>query len=134
MLERTYDIKRVLPVLRHPDIWENIGGYDGLELEIPFGDDIHYLVCEGVVFILHPEGDDWMIHANVLKSSRYKAKSCASYALEYAFETLKADKVVAEIPTKFENVYKFARSMGMNVDWEKDDIYYLSLRGEEWAL
>lgn len=134
LINLTTDINKINSILKHPDIWPLISDpSDDIEKFIPPMDDNHYLYESGVLFILHPEGDDLEIHANVLPESRGKAKAAAQEALNYGFNVLKTDRIIANIPEKYGNVYGFARKF-MNDDGIVNGEHRLSLRVEEWAL
>jgi len=73
-MNRTFDIAEINSVLKHPDIWPLIADDEDKDsFQPPMGDN-HYLFEEGVLFILHPLGDDLQIHANVLPEHRDKAQ------------------------------------------------------------
>ena len=127
---RTTDIDKIDSVLKHPEIWPLISdGEDPNTFDVPVTDDIHYLFEEGVLFILHPLGDDLEIHANILPEHREKSHSAALEALEYGFQL--NDKIVARIPVKFGNVYGFTRKF-MNDDGVIDGVHHLSLENKQW--
>lgn len=126
---RCFSIDEIDSVLKHPDIWPLIS--DTVELQdTPINDDIHYLFEEGVVFILHPLKDALQIHANILPNHREKAHRTALEALEYGFEI--NDRIVAEIPVRFGNVYGFTRKY-MNDDGVINGVHHLSLEKKEWG-
>ena len=134
MIEPTTNIDKINSILKHPDIWPLISEPDDdIDLFTPPMGGNHYLYEDGVLFILHPEGDDLEIHANVLPESRGKAKAAAQEALNYGFNVLKTDRIVANIPEKYGNVYGFAKKF-MNDDGVINGSHRLSLRVEEWAL
>ena len=134
MIELTTNIDEINSILKHPDIWPLISEPDDdIDLFTPPMGDNHYLYESGVLFILHPEGDDLEIHANVLPESRGKAKAAAQEALNYGFNVLKTDRIVANIPEKYGNVYGFAKKF-MNDDGVINGIHRLSLRVEAWGL
>ena len=134
MIERTTDIDKINSVLKHPDIWPRISDVSqSIDDFIPPMGDNHYLYEDGVLFILHPDGDNLRIHANVLPESRGKAKEAAAQALKYGFNALKAAKIVAKIPEQYGNVYGFAKKF-MKDDGITNGEHNLSLRAEEWAL
>lgn len=134
MINITTDINKINSVLKHPDIWPMISDVsDDIDSWVPPMGDNHYLYEEGVLFILHPEGDNLEIHANVLLGSRGKAREAAAQALEYGFNVLKAGRIVANIPEKYGNVYGFAKKF-MNDDGIINGNHRLSLRVDEWAL
>ena len=130
---RTYDVEQINSVLKHPDIWPCIADGEDIDSFTPPMGNHHYLYDEGILFILHPSGEDWTIHANVLPESRSKASEAAEFALDYGFNTLKAKKIVANIPEKYGNVYgfalKFLKDKGL-VDGE----HQMALEVEEWVL
>lgn len=133
MLKRTFDEDVIRSILTHEDIFKNIGGKDDKNFPIPIDEENHYLVFEGGLFIFHKEGDAWKCHANVLKRSREHALEAGEKALEYAFNELKAETLTATIPTRFPNVYRYARRLGFNLDKTENEKYQLSLRYEQWA-
>jgi len=56
----------------------------------------------------------------------------ASEALEYGFNVMKADNIVAKIPTQYGNVYGFAKKF-MQDQGIIDGEHVLTLRAESWA-
>ena len=133
MIKRTFNIDEINSVLKHPDIWPRISDKSqDIDDYIPPMGDNHYLYEEGVLFILHPDGDNLRIHANVLPDSRGKAKEAAERALNYGYNVLKAAKIVANIPEQNGNVYGFAKKF-MNDDGVTNGEHNLSLRVEKWA-
>jgi hypothetical protein len=132
MIEHTTNIEEINSVLKHDDIWSNIADEtEDKEAFNPPLDGYHYLYSEGILFILHPVGDSLQIHANVLKNHRTKAKAAAQEALTYGFNNLKADRIFAKIPVKYQNVYKFT-SHFMQDDGVADGFYNLSLELDKW--
>lgn len=133
MLSRTVDIDQINSVLKHPDIWGLISDDEDKDTFTPPMENNHYLFDEGILFILHPEGEDLQIHANVIPENRGNAKQAASEALRYGFEELKAVRIIAKIPLKYGNVYgfakKFMKDLGI-VDGE----HFLELGVEQWGL
>lgn len=134
LLQRTQDPDEIMEVLEHPAIWENIGGKKGGGVTLHINDDYHYLHADGALIILHREGDDWEIHVNITPEARGNAYDMAQEALRYAFEHLGANKVVAEIPEQYENVYQFSLKCGMaEVAFEGGE-HKMALGYETWAL
>jgi len=134
LITRTYDEEAIRRVLVHQDIADNIGVTENPDFRVPINDDIHYLLMEGGLFILHEVEDGWEMHVNVLKDYRDKAHQGAAEMLEYAFNELGASKVVCYIPQRFKNVYNFALSFNMNDEGLKNGDHYLTLRYDQWAL
>ena len=134
ILKRTSDKHKIREILTHVSIYKNIGGQENEGFEIPIDNDHHYLWMPGGLFILHPEGEDWKIHANVLPDYRAKAFEAGQEAFEYAFKELGARKVIASIPIEYSNVYNFALKSGMKDSGLKGGEHYLTLRYEEWVL
>ena len=134
MLERITNVDKIKSILTHDSIIEAIGGEKGKDIDIPIDDNHHYLYMEGGLFILHPSGNDWMIHANVLPDYRHKAYEAGQEAFDYAFTELGANKVVASIPPRYSNVYMFALKSGMKDMGFKGEEHYLTLEYEQWAL
>jgi hypothetical protein len=133
-LKKTTNNDEISSVLKHPDIWPRIADKDqSIDEWQPPHDDVSYLYSEGVVFILHPEGDAVEIHANVLPDYRHKAEAAANMALEYGFNTLQANEIIAKIPKEYGSVYGFALKF-MNDAGFAGKEHLLSLRREEWAL
>ena len=133
-MKPTTNIDKINSSRQHPDKWPLISEPDDeIDLFTPPMGDNHYLYESGVLFILHPEGDDLEIHANVLPESRGKARAAAQEALNYGFNVLKTDRIVANIPEKYGNVYGFAKKF-MNDDGVINGIHRLSLRVEAWGL
>jgi hypothetical protein len=131
MLLRTFNVDDINSVLKHPDIWPMIADTDPEDFEPPFEGN-HYLFSEGVLFILHPNGDDLQIHANVLPDNRIDAKQAAQQALEYGFGELHANRIIAEIPVKYGNVYGFAKKFMKDLGVINGD-HFMALRAEEWV-
>lgn len=135
MIKRTHDIDEINSVLKHPDIWPCISGDDDDidSFNPPIDDDHHYLFYDGVLFILHPQGEKLKIHANVVPEMRFMAEGLAQEALEYAFNVLDAEEVIATIPVKYGNVYRFALKF-MKDGGIVDGKHHLFLGEKEWAL
>ena len=133
MLERISDESKIRGILTHDSIFEAIGGGDK-DFPIPIDNDHHYLYMEGGLFILHPKGEDWMIHANVLPEYRGDAYKAGQEALSYAFIELGAKRVVASIPVEYSNVFKFAVKSGLQDKGFKGGEHYLTLEYEQWVL
>ena len=135
MITPTTDIDKINSVLKHPDIWPFISGDASIDdFEPPINDETHYLFDEGVLFILHPEGNDWKIHANITKDSRFKAVEAANEALDYGFNKLSAGRIIATIPSEYGHVYGFALKMGMTDEGVTGDVHLLTLERQKWAL
>lgn len=130
---RTKDAEVINSVLTHPAIWPCIADGSPEGFEPPLTDDYHYLYEEGVLFILHPLNDDWEIHANVLPEYRSGAFDAGQAALKYAFDVIKANKVIARIPTEYPNVYQFSLKSGLQDAGIVDGEHYLTLEREQWA-
>lgn len=134
MIERTFDVDKINSVLKHPDIWSLISDEDhDIDAYVPpLTIDNHYLYSDGIVYILHPCGDDWQIHANVTKESRGDAFEAGQEALKYGFEEIGADRIVAKIPTEYGNVYGFTLKHGFNDEGVIDGKHFLTLRADQW--
>ena len=133
MLQRTFDVDKIMGVYQHPAIWGAIGGNEVDNFSPPMSNNDHYLHAPGAIFYIHPEGSDWMIHVNVVPEARSRAYEMGQEALRYTFETLGADKIVAEIPMEFDNVYQFALKYGCEVVDFCDGDYKLELRYSKWV-
>ena len=132
MLKRTTDINEINSVLKHPYIWPRISDKNQNKDEFtPPLDEVHYLLDEGVLFVLHPVDDGYKIHANVTPESREKAEEAAKEALRYGFIELQAKEISAEIPEKYGEVYGFAVKFMKDVGFA-DGNHLLLLRVEEW--
>ena len=132
-LSKTINNENINSVLKHPDIWPRIADKGQLVDEwTPLHDDVTYLYSEGVIFILHPEDDAIEIHANVLPDYRHKAKLAADMALEYGFNTLQADKIIAKIPEEYGSVYGFALKFMNDVGFKNGE-HLLEIRRKEWV-
>ncbi len=135
MLSRTFDVNKINSVLKHPDIWPLIADEEtDIESFDPPMVDNHYLYSAGIVYILHPDGDDFQIHANVTKESRQDAFKAGQEALKYGFETIGADRIVAKIPIKYGNVYGFTLKHGFEDEGVVDGEHILTMRADQWAL
>lgn len=133
MIERTEDIDKINSILKHDYIWPRVSDCgQSKEDFVPPLDDAYYLYEEGVLFILHPEGDKWEIHCNVLPDYREKAELSAKEALRYGFIDLGAEEIVANIPEKYGSVYGFGLKFMKDVGFINGN-HILSLRVEEWA-
>ncbi len=134
MLERTFDTEKINSVLKHEDIWPRIANEDKDidAFDPPMGDN-HYLFADGILFILHPQGDSWQIHANVTPEKRDKAYQAAEESLEYGFKEIGASRIVCKIPVKYGNVYGFALKAGMIDKGVIDNFHILALEKEEWV-
>lgn len=129
---RTFDIDKINSILKHPDIWPLISDNEDINDFSPPLEGFHYLYAQEGLFILHEVGDDTQIHANVLLKGRDKAKEMAQEALKYGFEEMKANRIVAKIPTKFGNVYGFAKKF-MQDQGIINEEHFLTLRAEQWS-
>jgi RimJ/RimL family protein N-acetyltransferase len=132
LLQRSTDAESIMYVLKHPAIWENIGG-TGDSFELPIDDDHHYLINQGAVIILHPEGDDWVIHVNIVPEFRHIAYELAMEALGYAFDILGANRVIASIPKEHENVYRFSLKCGMGEEALVEGEHRMVMGYEQWV-
>jgi hypothetical protein len=132
-LQRSQDPDEIMQVLTHPAIWEAIGGAEEGGFELTMSEDYHYLHADGAIFILHPEGDDWMLHVNIIPEARGKAYELTQEAFRYAFEYLGANKLVAEVPVEYESVYHFGLKNGMRQESLIDGVHYMGLEYEKWA-
>jgi hypothetical protein len=132
MLERTFDKDKINSVLKHEDIWPRIAdkNQDINDFDPPMGDN-HYLFSDGILFILHPQGDNWQIHANVIKDKRGSAYQAAKESLRYGFEEIGASRIVCKIPVKYGSVYGFALKAGMVDLGIVDDFHILALEKEQ---
>lgn len=144
----TVDRDTIKSILCHPDVYKTIS--DDL---CPASEDYEvdynalYIVDEKPVgcFILHQNGSsDWWCHVQVLPQYRQDyAYNFGRAVLSFAFDNIPhCQKLLAQIPTKYPNVLKFAQRMG----FEKEGInrhsylkggkwfdqYYLGLRREKW--
>lgn len=130
---RTFNRQNIDSVLKHDDIWPKISyaTQDRETYTAPLGSN-HYLFEEGVLYILHPKGDDWQIHANVLPEHRHKAFAAGQEALAYAFNVIGAERVIAIIPTDCGNVYGFTLKSGMKDMGIIEGEHFLALRREQW--
>jgi len=133
LLARTFDAEAIMEILEHPSIWENISD-PGQSFTLPTTDEYHYLLGNGAVFILHPEGDDWEIHANVIPDRRDVAYEMGQEAIRYGFEVLGAKRIVASIPTEYKNVYNFALKSGLVELSLTNGVHELALEYERWDL
>jgi hypothetical protein len=135
MLTRTDDIKKINSVLKHDFIWPRISdsGTDKSVYMPPMSNNVHYLHSDGILFILHPAGDMWQIHANVTPESREHADAAAKEALRYGFEGLGIKVIFAAIPTKYPEVYHFAKKYLADVGIV-DGEHLLKLEATKWAL
>ena len=129
MIERIFDKQQILAVLRHPTIWPHIGGRD--DFDPPLDEDHHYLLVNGGegLFILHPGYYGHKIHANMIARGD-TAIQAAKDALAYAFEFTSA--VYAEIPTEFDNVFRFANQFMDHIS-TKNGTHLLILERKKWA-
>ena len=133
-MEITTDINKINSVLKHPDIWSRVSDKSqNIDEFTPPMDGITYLYEEGVLIILHPEGDKHRIHVNVILEHRDKALAATAEAFKYGFEVLGAREIIAKIPEKYGSVYGFALKF-MNDNGIIDGDHILSLEKEEWAL
>ena len=106
---RTFDIDQISAILKHPDIWPAVSdeSQDIDEFKPPMDNSIHYLIDEGALLILHPDGDNMEVHVNILPEYRGKAKELCFELIEYA-RSLGVTTLSADIPIEYGNVYNFA--------------------------
>ena len=128
---RTFDADKINSVLKHESIWPLISDDEDKDSFVPPMGDNHYLFEEGVLFILHPLGDDLQIHANILPCHRDKSHRAAQEALVYGFSI--SDRIVAKIPIEYKNVYGFTKKF-MCDDGIIDGVHQMSLEKAQWDL
>lgn len=128
----TIDIDQINSILKHPDIWPLISDDEDINGFSPPLEGYHYLWSPEGLFILHEDGEDTQIHANVLPGCRDNAKEMAKEALKFGFETMNSRRIVAKIPTKYGNVYGFAKKF-MHDQGIIDNEHFLTLRADQWA-
>lgn len=132
MLKRTFDESKIREILTHDDIlWRISDNPNDKDFPIPLSDEFHYLYTDGAVFIYHPYGDDWQIHANVIPELRDKAYDLAKEAIEYGFKEIKAKRIIALIPQNHSNVYHFALKSGLMDSGLIDSNHFLTLEASQ---
>jgi hypothetical protein len=134
MISRTFDVDKINSVLKHPFIWPRVSSKgQNIDDWKPVMDGVHYLFDDGVLFILHEVGESLTVHVNVIPEARQRAEAAAREAARYGFVELGAKKIIAQIPTKYGEVYGFALKF-MKDDGIIDGQHHLSLGAEEWGL
>lgn len=131
-LHISQNAEAIMRVLRHPSIWESIGGTEE-EFELPLDKYHTYFVNNGAVFILHPEKGNWMIHANVIPEYRVHALEMVHEVFKYAFTILGAKKIVASIPEEYASVYGFALKSGMVEEEFINGSHEMALEFSQWV-
>jgi len=111
---RTLDVGLCIDVMKA--MWDEISE-DGVESYAP---DV---INEFWVEILSPEtiglyrihqltAMSYQIHAFILPEHRDQAKESGEVILQWCLDYLKFNKLIAEIPKKYENVYHFTKKQG----------------------
>jgi hypothetical protein len=109
------EVKRYI---QHPEIFEAIAP-DGFSFDsfMPHvGDEDYFLVtAPESMFYLHPFcADVWQIHAHVHPEFRLYALDAGMSAIDFAFEKLRALKLVCLIPEIYPRVRGFAKKCGFD--------------------
>lgn len=120
-VKRTFDDEKIKKILTDPELWERIAPKHVSINDFlpPMSDDFHYLeVLSGGdtagLFILHPEGKNLKIHANILKKFRKTAaRDSGIQAIQYFLGT-DYENLVASIPEKFPDVYHYTKKFGFD--------------------
>lgn len=154
-LELTDNIDDVFYITTHPDLIEDISDKNSSELsledykkaiEYTMKDYLHIKVVDDSdniagLFNCHDDNGDLEVHINMLKKYRKDfAVLAAKSFIELVFNETGYNKIVAKVPSKFLNVFKFVSNLGFKLDHmvEKDykaeddmyDIYCFSLSKE----
>ncbi len=143
---RTFDDEDIIKILKDPDIWETIADHDVDKdsYQIDHNGHVYLAVANGLdvigLYVLHAHNSATLvIHANILKKYR---KEFATRSGELALSWLdhympdKYQKVIAEIPEIYEQVYHFARNRGFEDEgrltkayWKNDKLYDIHILG-----
>lgn len=135
----TRNKEEIMYVLSSPGIWENISGDDYIDpstFNIRF--DLKTLFILGKIedeiigcVILHKE-HEWKVHLNIIPKYRKDyAIEFADLALDWIWERIHPNKIVAEIHPKFQNVIKFAENKGFEqIESDSEKNMYQLMRPE----
>lgn len=92
---------------------------DGVDVYIPDVINEHWVAlfhmkqCIGMYRLHQINGITFQIHAFILPDYREKwAKESGKVILQWCLDNLEFNKLVAEIPVKYQNVYHFTKSQG----------------------
>ena len=107
-------------ILTHPEIYPNITDDFSTEFSIPgnmfalvaYSDD----VPAACVTLLSRNGIKLEIHVQILPDYRHMSDLLGKSMLNWIWDNTTAQKLVAEIAFKFENVKRYAESMGFQVE------------------
>lgn len=114
---RTLDAGIILNAFENEQLWDEISE-DGVESYIPDVINEFWVALTDDKLIgfyrIHALNTiTYQIHAFILPEFRKKyAKQSGELILHWCLDMLEFNKLVAEIPFKYENVYRFTKSMG----------------------
>lgn len=127
MVSRTTDVEKINRVLKHPDIFERISE-DGVNIKLwqPDINGAFYLTDDqniGVMVYHWLNGITLECHVQVLPEHREKAFEFGQKALRWAWVNTEATKIVAQIPTIYIDVLRFAYKHGFSFEGNNKQSY-----------
>lgn len=119
-ITQTHNPLDIIRILKHPDIIERISE-DGVDIEswMPDIDQAYYLTDEnniGLMIYHWINGITLECHVQVLPEHRGLAHEFGRKALEWAWLNTKATKIVAQIPSIYPDVLRFAYKNGFSFE------------------
>ena len=113
---RTLDYGIIIGLLADKQLFSEISE-DGIDSYIPDVINEYWVLITdkelvGAYRVHQVNSITYQIHAFLLPEQRDKSKESGKVILEWCIENLEFNKLIAEIPKKYENVYRFTKGMG----------------------
>lgn len=120
IISQTHNPLDVIRVLKHPDIFERISE-DGMSIKtwMPNLEEAFYLTDDnniGIMIYHWINGVTLECHVQVLPEHRGLAHEFGRLSLSWAWENTKATKIVAQIPSIYPDVVRFAYKNGFTFE------------------
>lgn len=127
MVSRTLDVTKINNVLKHPAIFDRISE-DGVFFEVwqPDTKQAFYLTDDqniGVMVYHWINGITLECHVQVLPEHREKAFEFGQKAIRWAWMNTEATKIVAQIPSLYPDVLRFAYKHGFSFEGNNKQSY-----------
>ena len=131
IIKRTYDTDVVRDILTNPEIWKAISRPDqNIDTFSPPIEDCIYLIDNEAVglFIVHPVGDDWKCHVQVLPEHREdSAIEFGQKVIQWVWDNTEIGRLIASIPEIYPNVKRFSEIQGFTEYGKKNSEWLISI-------
>ena len=118
-----HDKEEALEILTHPSIYSTIkDDYSALREDFYIPEDMAVLVCyvddqpASCLTLQQMNGITWDVHVQILPEYREMSLELGHKMLNWIWENTTAEKLVAFISFKYENVKRYAERMGFEVE------------------